>query len=196
MRIGIEGADGSTELLGDPAKECLHTTFLRGSHRLGNLEIGKADQCLPDVLQAFLAVDEGRRGGRAGVWLRAQKIHGSFQESTAVLFIRHPVGADQSESFAVLQAMATDAGKKGILFGGGHSAQGVSHGRAESSRGQRVLRCGGKTLRDLQTAGDPLGFSVEHSRDRGGAQSILVNQGIDHTRLVECSEGTGGGIGR
>jgi len=188
----IEGACGGAKLLDDTAQECLQAAFLRGSHRLGNSEIGKADQSLPDVLQAFLAVDEGRRGGRAGVWLRAQKIHGSFQESTAVLFIRHPVGADQSESFAVLQAMATDAGKKGILFGGGHSAQGVSHGRAESSRGQRVLRCGGQTLGDLHAAGDPLGLSVKHVCDGGGAQSIVVDQGSDHTRLVECSEGSGG----
>jgi len=88
--------------------------------------------------------------------------------------------------------MAADAGKKGILFGGGDGAQGVSDGRAECSRGQRVLRRGGQTLGDLQAAGDPSGLSVKHACDGGGAQSIVVDQGSDDARLVECREGSGG----
>lgn len=188
----IEGACGGAKLLDDTAQECLQAAFLRGSHRLGNSEIGKADQSLPDVLQAFLAVDEGRRGGRAGARLGPHKIQGSFQEGTAIVFVRHPIGADQRESLVELQAMAADAGKKAILFGGGDGAQGVSDGRADSSRGQRVLRRGGQTLGDLHAAGDPLGLSVKQACDGGGAQSIVVDQGSDDARLVECSEGSGG----
>jgi len=90
----IEGACGGAKLLDDTAQECFHAAFLCGSHRLGNSEIGKADQSLADVLEAFLAVDEGRRGGRAGARLGPQKIQGSFQEDTAIVFVRHPIGAD------------------------------------------------------------------------------------------------------
>jgi len=100
------------KLLDDTSKECLQAAFLCGSHLGGNEEVGQADQSLTDGLQAFLAVDEGRRSGGAGVRLRAQKIQGSFKESAAVLFVRHPVGADQRESFAELQAVAGDAGKQ------------------------------------------------------------------------------------
>ena len=111
MLEGIERG-GGVKLLDDAAVECLHAAFLRGSHLGGNEEVGQADQSLADGLQTFLAVDEGRRGGGAGVWLRAQKIQGSFKERAAVLFVRNPVGADQRESFAELQAVAGDAGKQ------------------------------------------------------------------------------------
>jgi len=109
---GIEKASGGVKLLDDTSKECLHAAFLRGGHLSRNVEVGQADQSLMDGLQAFLAVDEGRRRGGAGVRLRAQKIQGSLKEGTAVVFVRYPVGANQRESFAELQAVAADAGKE------------------------------------------------------------------------------------
>jgi hypothetical protein len=191
MRMGIEGAGGGVKLLDDTSKECLQAAFLRGSHRVGNEEVGQADQSLTDGLQAFLAVDEGRRSGGVGVRFRAQKIQGSLKEGTAVLFVRHPEGADQRESFAELQPVAADAGKKGILFRGSHDAQGVSHGGAECSRRQCVLRHGGETFGDLHAARHPLGLSAQQPCDGGGAQSIVVYQGSDHACLIECGEGAG-----
>jgi hypothetical protein len=196
MRLSIDGSGGGVKLFDDTAKECLHTAFLRGSKRVGDEEVGQAEQSLADGLQAFLAVHEWRRGGGAGARLGSQKIQGSFQKGATVLFVRHPVGADQSESFAKLQAVAVDAGQKAILLCLGDGAQGVSDGGAENSGCQRVLRRGGEMCGDLLAAGDPLGLSLQQSSDCGGTQSILVNQGGDHARLIECREGAGRGIGR
>lgn len=112
------------------------------------------------------------------------------------MFVGHSVGADQRESFVELQVVAGDAGKKYILLGRRHGAQGVSHGGAEFSRSQCVLRHGGETFRDLHSAGHPLGLSVQQACDGGGAQSIFSYQGSDHACLVECGEGAGRRIGR
>jgi hypothetical protein len=129
--MSIEGVSGGVKLLDDTAKECLHAAFLRGSQRVGDEEVGQAEQSLADGLQAFLAVHECFRGCGAGVWFGAQKIQGSFQKGTSVVLVRHPVGADQRESFAKLQAVAVDAGQKAILLCLGDGAQRVSDGGAE-----------------------------------------------------------------
>ena len=140
--MSIEGVGGGVKLFDDTAKECLHTALISGSKRVGDEKVGQAEQSLADGLQAFLAVYKCRRGGGAGVRFRAQKIQGSFQKGTTVLFVRHPVGADQRESFAKLQAVAVDAGEKAILLCLGDGAQGVCDGGAENSGCQRVLRRG------------------------------------------------------
>jgi len=59
-RLLREGAGGEVKLPDDSAQQCLHTALLRGRHRDGNSEVGKTEQSLADILQAFLAVDEGR----------------------------------------------------------------------------------------------------------------------------------------
>jgi len=193
IKDGLDTArtGGGVKLIDEAAKECLHAAFLRGSDLGGNGEVGQTHQSLADGFQVLLARGEGRRGGGAGVRLRAQQIQGSLKKGTAVLFVGHTVGGHQSERLARFQPVVVDAVQDGILILGRQAAQGVSHRGAELSLCEHGLRQGRQACGDIPTAGDPLGFSTQQAGDGGGAETVFTEQGIDHTPLVQRGEGAG-----
>lgn len=163
IREGLDtaGTCGAVKLLDDAAKARLQVAFLRRSDLGRNDEIGQALQGVADGVQPLLAVEEGRRGGGAGVGVGSQKVQRRPKQSAPVLRVGHAVGRHQGKRVVRFQSVALDAVQHGILILGGQRAQGMSHRGAERALREGGLRRTREACRDIQTAGDPLGLFVQ-----------------------------------
>jgi hypothetical protein len=176
--------------LGEGGTEAgLQAALLRGGKLLGDAEVGEAHEGLLDILQAFLALVEGGRGDGAGMGLGTKQAEGRVQEEAAVRGVRHAVGADEREGLTLRQLMGPESPQHGVLVVVREGAQRVGDGGTECAGGQGGLRRRGQLFGDQEPTGDPLGFPLQQPRDGVGRQTVLVQEGGDHTGLVECGEG-------
>jgi hypothetical protein len=152
---------GELKLGEDGPEARLQTALLRGGKFLGDAEVGQAHEGLLDILQAFLALQQRGRGDGTGMGLGTKQAEGRGQECAAVRGVRHAVGAEEREGFALCQLMRLEATEHGVLVVLREGAQRVGDGRPEAAGSQGGLRRGGKLFADHLAAGNPVGLPVQ-----------------------------------
>ena len=135
----VVSAGGCFELGEHALKTGLEAPLFSRSELCGDDKAGEAHDGLVDVLEAPLERCGGGRAHRIGRGLSPHHTQGRSEELTPVRLVGHPVGCEQSESLAGLEAVTLHGAKDGFLILCGQGAQRVGQSGSKGAPGKLFL---------------------------------------------------------
>ena len=182
------------ELGKDDLVESVEAATLGGGKLIGKREGRKLVQGHLEAAQLCFELTGPGRAGRIGSG--SVSLESRAQELLAVGLVGHAIRLDEPQRLARRQGVAVQDGQTGGLVSLSQCRQRVGQRGADAAAGEPLLGLGRQPASDRHAPVDPGRPSPQNSRHLHRRVVVLVDQGADHPRLVQCCRGPSRGVGR
>jgi len=191
---GVELTSDLVELGEDDLVESVEAATLGGGELFGKRKRRKLVQGHLKAAQLCLELAGAGRAGRIGSGSVA--LERRAQELLAIGLVGHAIRLDEPQRLARRQAVAVEDGQTGGLVSLSHGRQRMGKRGADAAAGEPVLGLWREPASDGEAPIDPGRPSPQNPRHLHWRVVVLVDQGADHSRLVESCRGPRGSVRR